>query len=99
VRPLLVALDDTRSSDPDSLAVIHLLCRRLPSLPVALIATARPWRSAQNLADQGLAQIEPLVPLGADAARELLAAQAGDQVGAKVVNQAIDLCGGNPLLL
>jgi tetratricopeptide (TPR) repeat protein len=104
VRPLLVALDDMHWSDPDSSAVIHLLCRRLPSLPVALIGTARPWpvaalTSAENLADQGLAQIESLAPLSADAARELLAAQAGDQVGAKVVDQAIDLCGGNPLLL
>ena len=43
VRPLLVALDDVHWSDPDSLTVIHLLCRRLACLPVALIATARPW--------------------------------------------------------
>jgi tetratricopeptide (TPR) repeat protein len=104
VHPLLVALDDVHWSDPDSSTVIHLLCRRLPSLPVALIATARPWpvaalTSAENLADQGLAQIESLAPLSAVAARELLSAHAGDQVGAKVIDQAIDLCGGNPLLL
>lgn len=104
VHPLLVALDDVHWSDPDSATVIHLLCRRLPSLPVGLIATARPWpaaalTSAQDLVAQGLAEIESLAPLSAVAARELLAAQAGGQVGGNVVDQAVDLCGGNPLLL
>jgi hypothetical protein len=41
--PLLLAIDDLHWSDPDSLTAIHLLCRRLAPLPVALIATARPW--------------------------------------------------------
>ncbi len=104
VRPLLVALDDLHWSDPDSLAVIHLLCRRLAGLPVALIATARPWpteaaTSAQDLAAQGLAEIEPLAPLSSAAARELLCSQVTKQVPATVVDQAIDRCGGNPLLV
>src|SRR5262249_7110829 len=42
-RPLLLALDDLHWSDPDSLALVHLLCRRAPELPVAIVATARPW--------------------------------------------------------
>ncbi|MGH3774109.1 MAG: helix-turn-helix transcriptional regulator [Pseudonocardiaceae bacterium] len=104
VRPLLVALDDLHWSDPDSLAVIHLICRRLADLPVALIATARPWpteavTSAQDLAAQGLAEIEPLAPLSTAAARELLCSRVSKQVSATVVDQAIDLCGGNPLLV
>ncbi len=104
VRPLLVALDDLHWSDPDSLTVIHLICRRLASLPVALIATARPWpaeavTSAQDLTAQGLAEIEPLAPLSTATARELLCSRASEQVPAEVVDQAIDLCGGNPLLL
>ena len=104
VRPMLVALDDVHWSDPDSLTVIHLLCRRLPSLPVALIGSARPWpaaalTSAHDLAAQKLAEIESLAPLSSVAARELLSAQSGGQIGAKVMDQAIDLCGGNPLLL
>jgi hypothetical protein len=48
VRPLLLALDDLHWSDPDSLTVIHLICRRLASLPVALIATARSRRSPRR---------------------------------------------------
>src|SRR5947209_530871 len=60
--PLLLAIDDLHWSDPGSLTAIHLLCRRLTALPVALIATARPWpaeavSSARDLAAQGLAQI------------------------------------------
>lgn len=104
VCPLLVALDDLHWSDPDSLTVIHLICRRLASLPVALIATARPWptgavTSAQDLAAQGLAEIEPLAPLSAAAARKLLCSRVNEQIPATVVDQAIDLCSGNPLLV
>lgn len=104
VRPLLVALDDVHWSDPDSLTVIHLLCRRLACLPVALIATARPWpaeavTSAQDLAAQGLTEIQPLAPLSAAAARELLCSRVSGQVPAKAVDRAIEVCGGNPLLV
>jgi AAA ATPase domain len=104
VRPLLVALDDLHWSDPDSLTVIHLICRRLACLPVALIATTRPWptqavTSAQNLAAQGLAEIVALAPLSTAAARELLCSRVSGQVPAEVGGQAIELCGGNPLLV
>ncbi|MGH2844331.1 MAG: AAA family ATPase [Solirubrobacteraceae bacterium] len=104
VRPLLVALDDLHWSDPDSLTVIHLLCRRLADLPVALIATTRPWpteavTSAQNLAAQGLAEIEPLAPLSTTTARELLRSRVSERIGASLVDQAVELCGGNPLLV
>ncbi|MBW0010789.1 MAG: AAA family ATPase [Pseudonocardiales bacterium] len=104
VRPLLVALDDLHWSDPDSLTVIHLLCRRLAHLPVALVATTRPWpteavTSAQDLAAQGLAEIEPLAPLSTAVARELLCSRLSERVPATVVDQAIELCGGNPLLV
>ncbi|MGH3933402.1 MAG: AAA family ATPase [Pseudonocardiaceae bacterium] len=104
VRPLLVALDDLHWSDPDSLTVIHLLCRRLASLPVALIATARPWpaeaaTTAQDLSAQGLAVIESLAPLSPATAMDLLRSRVRGKVSAEVVEQAIELCGGNPLLL
>jgi DNA-binding CsgD family transcriptional regulator len=104
VRPLLVALDDLHWSDPDSLTVIHLICRRLASLPVALIATARPWPakaviSAQDLAAQGLAEIVPLAPLSTAATRELLCSRVSGEVPAEVVSQAIEMCAGNPLLV
>ncbi|MGH3999331.1 MAG: AAA family ATPase [Pseudonocardiaceae bacterium] len=104
VCPLLVALDDLHWSDPDSLTAIHLISRRLASLPVALIATTRAWpaeavTSARNLAAQGYAEIEWLAPLSTAAARELLCSRVHGQVPDQVVGQAIELCGGNPLLL
>ena len=76
----LLAIDDLHWSDPDSLTAIHLLCRRLAALPVALIATTRPWPSgvvgsAQDLAAHGLAQIVPLAPLSTAAVREMLSAR------------------------
>ncbi|MFZ0119133.1 MAG: AAA family ATPase [Pseudonocardiaceae bacterium] len=104
VSPLLLALDDLHWSDPDSLTVIHLICRRLASLPVALIATARPWpveaiTSAQDLAAQGLAVIEPLAPLSTAATRKLLRSRVSAEISAEMVDKAIDVCGGNPLLV
>ncbi len=104
VGPLLLALDDLHWSDPDSLTAIHLMCRRLASLPVALVATARPWpegalTSAQDLAAQGLAEIQPLAPLSDDAARDLLRSRVRGQVPDEVVDRAITLCAGNPLLV
>jgi ATP/maltotriose-dependent transcriptional regulator MalT len=104
VGPLLLALDDLHWSDLDSLTAIHLICRRLTSLPVALVATARPWpeealASAQNLAAQGLAEIQPLAPLSADAARTLLRSRVSEQISAEMIDQTITLCAGNPLLV
>lgn len=102
--PLLVAVDDMHWSDPDSLTAIHLICRRLASLPVALIATARPWpaeavNSARDLAAQGLARIAPLAPLSTVAVRQLLLARLAGSVPDTVLDQAIEVCGGNPLLV
>ncbi|MGH3846399.1 MAG: AAA family ATPase, partial [Pseudonocardiaceae bacterium] len=104
VAPLLLALDDLHWSDLDSLTAIHLICRRVASLPVALVATARPWpegalTSAQDLAAQGMAEIRPLAPLSAVAARTLLHSRAGGDVPDEVMDQAITLCSGNPLLV
>ena len=40
-RPVLLALDDLHWSDPDSLTLVQLLCRRAAALPLAVVATAR----------------------------------------------------------
>ena len=82
-RPLLLALDDVHWADPDSLTLLHLLCRRAPALSLAVVATARPWpdsalRTAEQLAAHGLAGIQRLAPLTDPAARDLLRERFGD---------------------
>src|SRR5262249_12210455 len=66
--PLLWALDDLHWADADSLALISFLCRRVSSLPVAVIGTLRPWPSAarelaRSLTLSGAAAVELLHPL------------------------------------
>ncbi len=66
-QPLLLAFDDASWSDPDSLVLLRLLCRRIRSLPVAIIATVRPWpagalRVADELAAMDLCEVERLAP-------------------------------------
>lgn len=102
--PLLLAVDDLHWADPDSRTAVHFLCRRLAPLPLAVIATARPWpagalESAHELAAQGMADVEQLYPLSPGAARALLLAAAGGPLDEAVIEHALSLCGGNPLLL
>src|SRR2546430_8903342 len=44
--PLLLLFDDLHWSDPDSLALLFFLCRRIAGLRVGLMATLRPWPPA-----------------------------------------------------
>ena len=99
-RPLLLALDDLHWADPDSLAFLHLLCRRAPELPLAIVATARPWpdpalRAAEQLAAHGLADIQRLAPLTDPAARDLLRDHFGDTDGG-AADGAVAACDGGP---
>jgi DNA-binding CsgD family transcriptional regulator len=102
-RPLLLALDDVHWSDPDSLTFLYLLCRRAAKLPLAIVATARPWPdpalgAAEQLAAQGLADIQRLAPLTDQTAREVLRDHFGD-IGREAADRAVAECDGNPLLL
>src|SRR5215475_4004369 len=102
-RPLLLALDDVHWSDPDSLTFLHLLCRRAATLPLAVVATARPWpdtalRAAEQLTAQGLADIQRLAPLTDQAARAVFRDHFGD-VSGDAADRAVTECDGNPLLL
>jgi predicted ATPase len=103
-RPLLIALDDLQWADPDSLALIHLLCRRLAELPIALVATARLWperaaSTADALQAERLATVSHLAPLTRVAAETVLRARASVGLSGAIVARALELCGGNPLLL
>ena len=103
-QPLLLAFDDASWSDPDSLVLLRLLCRRIRSLPVAIIATVRPWpadalRVADELAAMELCEVERLAPLSADAALMLALSCTGCSALSEGERQMVGLCDGNPLLI
>ncbi|MGH3780036.1 MAG: AAA family ATPase [Pseudonocardiaceae bacterium] len=102
--PVLLVLDDLHWADPDSLALVSFLARRIRRLPVTVLASLRPWPPAANelaaaLAYDGYAVVERLAPLSRDATAKLLAARLGAPVSGAVSHRALQLCGGNPLLL
>ncbi len=102
--PLLLAFDDLHWADADSLAFLHLLCRRVGSLPLAMIATMRPWpdaalRSAIDLAAQGLAELEQLERLSERAAEAVVRAHAAGGLSPGALERILAACNGNPLLL
>jgi DNA-binding CsgD family transcriptional regulator len=104
VSPLLIALDDAHWADPDSLTLLRLICRRLAGLPVGVIVTARPWppelaRAAEELAEEGLVDVERLLPLSTGAATALLGQRIRDRARPQDIETAVASCGGNPLLL
>jgi DNA-binding CsgD family transcriptional regulator len=104
-QPLLIVLDDAHWADPDSLTLLRLICRRVTALPVAVLVTARPWPpeallAADEMAAQQLATVCHLAPLSTAAARSVLSQRAGvGRVTAGDLDQATELCAGNPLLL
>ena len=104
VKPLLIGLDDAHWADPDSLTLLRLICRRLAGLPVAVVVTARPWppalaRAADELAEEGLVDLERLRPLTTDAAIALLDQHVRGRARPEEIEAAVAACGGNPLLL
>lgn len=102
--PALILLDDLHWADPDSLALVSFLSHRLASLPVAVVATLRPWPRAaldlaRHLAQQGQAQLEQLMPLSPPAAAALLTEKVGVEVPVETIDLAWAASGGNPLFL
>src|SRR4029078_9433804 len=59
---VLIALDDMHWADSDSLELLSLICRRIRSLTVAVIATLRSWPAdahwvASSLVASGVARL------------------------------------------
>ena len=103
-QPALILLDDLHWADADSLSLVSFLSHRLESVPVALIATLRPWPRAaldlaRHLAQHGQAQLEQLMPLSPEAATVLLREYVGSTVTVEAAGRAWSASGGNPLLL
>jgi ATP/maltotriose-dependent transcriptional regulator MalT len=103
-QPALIMLDDLHWADPDSLALVSFLSHRLSSVPVAVVATLRPWPRAaldlaRHLAQQGQAQLEQLMPLSPPAATALLTEQMGADLSEDTIGRAWAASGGNPLFL
>ena len=92
-------------ADSDSLALLSFLCRRIAALPVAVIATLRPWPlsarlAAEALTHDGYASIERLEPLTRSAAAILLAEHARRRLDDAEIEGASNLAlRSNPLLL
>ncbi|MGH9263866.1 MAG: AAA family ATPase [Acidimicrobiales bacterium] len=102
--PVVVGVDDLHWSDGDSMSLLSYLCRRIVSLPVAIVATLRPWPPAAEetclrLAVAGYARVERLTALTEQAARTLLVDRVGRWVSDDVIDRASASAAGNPLLL
>ena len=101
---VLIALDDLHWADSDSLELLSLLCRRISSLPAAVIATFRAWPEdarevAESLVGSGVARLHRLTPLSPEASTAMLSDRAGQAVSDAAAAKARELCNGNPLLL
>ena len=101
---LLIALDDLHWADSDSLELLSLLCRRIDSLPAAVVATFRTWPEdarevASSLVGSGAARLQRLTPLSPEASTAMLGERAGRAVSDAAAARAWELCAGNPLLL
>ena len=102
-RPMLLTVDDLQWADPDSLACLGFLCRRMAALPVVVVGALRGWPPAaadlaQGLVLRGDATLERLMPLTEQAAVGVLAERHG-ALPAGVASRAWKVSGGNPLLL
>ncbi len=101
--PLLVAIDDLHWADPDSVGILSSACRQLANLPVAIVATLRPWPPVAidriiPLHLEG-ASLETLSPLSEQASTELFERIATAQVPVDLARRARAQCAGNPLLI
>jgi DNA-binding CsgD family transcriptional regulator len=102
--PTLLALDDLHWADRDSMVLISFLARRIASLPVAILATLRPWPAEAERISSALerdrhAEVQRLAPLTVKGAGRLLADRVGRRLEDRVVRDAWSDCAGNPLLL
>ncbi|HWC39625.1 MAG TPA: AAA family ATPase, partial [Acidimicrobiales bacterium] len=103
-RPSLLLLDDLHWADPDSLELLVFICRRLATVPLAVIGALRPWPplakdACMSVVRAGYGSYRRLAPLGDGGARALVATRAGRPISRRLAAAATRQCAGNPLLL
>lgn len=102
--PLVLLLDDLHWSDLDSVDFIGFMCRRIDSVPVLVVGTARPEpavgfdlaRDLMGIPSATLVHLEPLSRAGSDLLVARLLGQEPDALTSERLWQA---CAGSPLLL
>ncbi len=107
--PVVVVIDDIHLADVTSLAVLHLMLRRVEQLPLMVVLTsssalraeiAEARRFVDSAREIGLTELH-LAPLGDDAMRQLLAALTQESPSpAPTVRRALrQAARGNPMVL
>jgi DNA-binding CsgD family transcriptional regulator len=103
--PLLLCIDDAHWADHASLRFLNYLARRLEGLPIAVIAAARPVRSAEGspllaaLAAEPAAEVVALEPLSEPAVAELLRLGLRAGIDPTFASVCHELTGGVPFLV
>lgn len=103
-RPILIVVEDLQWGDPETIVALRAIGRRLAHLPVALLASFRPWpRMAQletlieSWSREGALMLS-LGPLDQAAVIELATELAGGTPGRRLAGQ-LEAAAGNPLFV
>jgi DNA-binding CsgD family transcriptional regulator len=103
--PLLLCVDDVHWADQASLRFLHYLGRRIEELPIAVIAAARPARSADGsplaagLAADPSAEVIELAPLSQRGVAKLMRLAFGTDVEPAFAVACHEATGGVPFLV
>jgi DNA-binding CsgD family transcriptional regulator len=102
---LLLCIDDVHWADQASLRFLHYLGRRLDELPIAIVAAARPHRSADAapvlaaLAASPPAEVLEIAPLSERAVAELMRLAFGADVDPAFAGSCHEVTGGVPFFV
>ena len=96
-RPLICLVDDAQWLDPESLAVLGFVARRLYADPIGLVFSAR--AHAGDLSALTGLPTRPLGPLDPVSARTVLDEAVSGLLDPRVSTRMIDETGGNPLAM